>query len=210
MLETLTDWLILYKDIAPYAVFFLLLLAGCSIPISEDVLIIASGVLAGSSLPEKTVSLFLAAFLGSYLSDWIAYWMGRYVARRASKNGRCFGIPISRDFTKRFEGYFEKWGLLTLMIGRMIPFGFRNGIFMTAGAGRMPFYRFLISDGISCLIFSSVVFWLSFHAGTGSGGEGVEAWLSRIGLITLLVVSCGASFFLLRSFRSKKGMSRVQ
>ncbi len=208
MLETITDWLIFYKDFAPYMVFVLLLIAGCSLPISEDLLIIASGVLAGSSLQEKTLAFFLASFFGAYFSDWIAYGMGRYIARNASQNRPILGIPISLNMTNKFERYFEKWGSLTLVVGRMIPFGFRNGIFMTAGAGRMPFCRFLISDGISCFIFSSLVFWLSFYAGVG-GSAGIQSWISRIGLITFFLVSSVGSCILLRSFKSKKETSNI-
>ncbi len=207
MLETLTDWLLMYKDIAPYAVFFLLLLTGCSIPISEDVLVIASGVIAGSALPEKTYQLFLAAFLGSFFSDAIAYWMGRFVAKRAKKKGSCFGVSVSPEFTKQFERYFERWGLVTLIIGRLIPFGFRNGIFMTAGAGRMHFGKFIISDGISCLIFSAIVFWLSFHSGTG--GQGIESWLFRIGLITFFLVSSSISLIAVHKWRGRKGIENA-
>ncbi len=209
MLETMTNWLVLYGDFAPYILFILLILTGCSLPISEDLLVIASGALAGSQLPEKTISLFIAAFLGSYISDGIAYWIGRYLAKRAATHGRCCGIPISSRFTKKFEQYFEKWGALTLIIGRMIPFGFRNGIFMTAGAGKMPFIRFLISDGVSCFLFSSIVFWLSFNAGA-SGGEGIAAFLSKMGLIALFGSSALFSFLFLRSYRGKKRSHHVQ
>lgn len=207
MLQVLTDWLLSYQDGAPYLIFSLLLLTGCSVPISEDLLIIVSGVLAGSYLPDKTIPLFMAAFLGSYFSDTIAYAMGRYVAKRASKNGTLCGIRIS-PYTKRCSDYFDRWGIITLIVGRMIPFGFRNGIFMTAGAGKMSLFRFLVSDGISCALFSFVLFWLSFHAGL-QGGDGIEMWLSRIGLIVLVGGGFLALLFKIYSSRKQTSVEKI-
>lgn len=184
MIESMALWLSAHADHAPFFVFGLLLLAGFSFPISEDVLVIVSGVLASTVIPEQTIPLFIAVFLGSYLSDWIAYWIGRLLGARLSKLAM-FRKTLSVERKHIIERFFQKYGFLTLFVGRMIPFGIRNSVFMAAGAGRMSFGRFLIGDGLSCLLFSSVVFFLAFRA--GENYDKLHTFLSSMGYVAICV-----------------------
>ena len=164
MIESIAQWLTVHGDQAPLFVFGLLLLTGFSFPLSEDVIVIASGVIAATVIPEKAIPLFIAVYLGSFLSDWIAYCIGRFLGTQLRKF-RFFQEKLSSSRRKMISAFFQKYGFLTLFIGRLIPFGVRNSVFMAAGAGKMHFGRFLLSDGLSCLLFSSTVFYLSFRAG---------------------------------------------
>ncbi len=137
------------------------MLAGFNVPISEDLMIIVSGVLAGTVVPQNTYKLFAAVFLGSYLSDWVSYGLGRKFGKHL------WDIPwlarcINREKLSQVEKYFEKHGFLTLLFGRFIPFGVRNCIFLTAGMGRMPFLHFIIGDGIACFLSNTVLFSLAY------------------------------------------------
>ncbi len=185
MIESMTQWLSLHADHAPFVVFGLLLLAGFSFPISEDLLVIVSGVVASTVIPEKTIPLFIAVFLGSYLSDWIAYWIGRLLGTKLAQFAIC-RKTLSVERRDTVERFFRRYGLLTLFIGRMIPFGVRNSVFMAAGAGKMAFGRFLLGDGVSCLLFSSIVFFLAFRA--GENYDKLHHFLSSIGYVALCVV----------------------
>ena len=184
MIESIAQWLSIHADHAPFFVFGLLLLAGFSFPISEDVLVIVSGVLASTVIPEKTIPLFIAVFLGSYLSDWIAYWIGRLLGTKLSKLSM-FRRTLSIERRHIVERFFRRYGFLTLCIGRMIPFGVRNSVFMAAGAGKMNFGKFLLGDGLSCLLFSSVVFFLAFHA--GENYDKLQRFLSSMGYVAACV-----------------------
>ena len=177
MIESMTLWLSAHADHAPFFVFGLLLLAGFSFPISEDVLIIVSGVLASTVLPEQTIPLFIAVFFGSYISDWIAYWIGRLLGTKLTR------LSSQRRLT--IERFFHRYGFLTLFIGRMIPFGIRNSVFMAAGAGKMHFGRFLLGDGLGCLLFSSAVFFLAFRA--GENYDSLHRFLSSMGYVAAIV-----------------------
>lgn len=184
MIESMAQWLSLHADHAPFLVFGLLLLTGFSFPISEDLLVIVSGVLASTVIPEKTIPLFIAVFFGSYFSDWIAYWIGRSLGTRLGRLS-LFRRTLSDERRHVVERFFRRYGFLTLFIGRMIPFGIRNSIFMAAGAGKMKFGRFLLGDGLSCLLFSSIVFFLAVRAGENYGK--LQHALSSIGYVALCV-----------------------
>lgn len=152
---------------APYAhwiVFSLLMLAGFNVPISEDLMIIISAMIASTILPENTYLLFLGVFLGAYISDWTAYWIGRKFGRKLF-DIRFFAKALSKEKLEKTQSFYKKYGALTLLVGRFIPFGVRNGLFMTAGLGKMNFKKFLLVDGIACLISNSVLFYLTFQLG---------------------------------------------
>ena len=185
MIESMAQWLSIHADYAPFFVFGLLLLTGCSLPISEDALVIASGVLASTVMPEKTIPLFIAVFVGSYLSDWIAYWIGRLVGTRLP-GFSLFKKALSTERRRMVERFFHRYGVLTLFVGRMIPFGIRNSVFMAAGAGGMRFGRFLLGDGLGCLLFSSAIFFLAFRAGENYGS--LNRLLSSTGYVAAAVL----------------------
>lgn len=156
-MEALLVWLYELGPIAPLIIFAGLIITGFSLPLSEDLLIIASGVLASTVLSDYTLELFAACFLGSFLADCVAYLLGRLFGDK---------LAIKKETRmQKLSSFYEKYGFWALFVGRCIPFGIRNGIFMTAGAAKMPFRKFLLSDGIACAGFSSLLFFLAYSCG---------------------------------------------
>jgi len=163
-MDSLVELIHQHAHHAHWIVFSMLMLAGLNIPISEDLMIITSGLIAATILPENTLILFTAVFLGSYLSDWVAYWIGRTLGRKMWKF-KWFKKTIDPQRLIQTQLFYEKYGFFTLLIGRFIPFGVRNCLFLTAGIGKMHFGKFLISDGIACLLSNSVLFFLTYELG---------------------------------------------
>jgi membrane-associated protein len=191
MIEPLLLWLCEHAENAHWIIFWMLVIAGFSLPISEDLLLIASGVLASTIMPERTVHLFFAALLGSYLSDWIAYGIGRGLG------SKIYAMKwFARAKKERLEAFYQKYGFWTLMVGRCIPFGLRNGIFMAAGAGKMPFGRFLLIDGLACLLFSTCLFYLAYVG--GQNYEILYKYVYQAGVIVLAIIAFSVLFFWLK------------
>jgi membrane-associated protein len=163
-MESLVQWFSTHGQNAPYILFGLLLLAGFSLPISEEVMLMIAGVLASSFIPERTLPLFFAVFLGCYFSDWIAYWIGRFLGYRLY-SVRFLHFAFCERKVKKLNRFFSSYGFLTLVIGRFIPFGVRNGIFMTAGVGKMHFGKFALIDLLGCFSFSLLIFSLAYYCG---------------------------------------------
>ncbi len=153
-----------HAQLAHWWIFSLLMLAGLNVPISEDLLIIISGVLASTIVPENTWKLFAAIFLGAYLSDWMVYSIGRWLAPHMRRI-RWFARVFHEDKIKKIQAYYKKYGTLTLVIGRFIPFGIRNALFVTAGLGKMRLLKFLIIDGVACLLSNTALFTLTYFCG---------------------------------------------
>lgn len=156
-METLLQWASHHAHYAHWIFFSILLLSGLNLPISEDLIIIAGASLAATLVPENTPKLFAAIFLGCYLSDNICYGLGRYVGPKLR--------IVKKERVERIQSYYAKYGFWTLLVGRFIPFGVRNALFLTAGLGKMPFRTFLLSDGVACALSNSTLFTLAYLAG---------------------------------------------
>ena len=149
---------------AHWLIFGSLMLAGLNIPISEDLMIIISAILASSIIPEHAISLFVALFLGCYISDIMVYFIGRFLGRRLW-NFKWFSKTVSIKKLDQASAFYEKHGFFTLLIGRFIPFGVRNCLFLTAGMTRMNFAKFALSDGIACFFSNIVLFSIAYSIG---------------------------------------------
>ncbi len=147
-----------------WIIFVSLLLAGFHLPISEDLMILTAGVLASAIVPEHLYLLWATLFVGAYISDWIAYWTGRLLGPKLLQL-RWFKKFITQERLNRMHSFYEKWGIATFIVGRFVPFGVRNCLFISAGMGKISFPKFLFMDGIASFISTSLGFWLSYSFG---------------------------------------------
>ncbi|MCH9614445.1 MAG: Inner membrane protein [Chlamydiia bacterium] len=158
------DYILAHIHLAPYLIAALILLAGINIPISIDVVIVLAAFIAGSLVPEKALAFFLAITIASYFSAWLSYWFGRKLGRKVLKI-RFFAKMFPEEKLERINKFYSKHGLLVLIIGRFIPFGTRNCIFMTTGMTEVSFSRFALRDLIACPIWASCAFYLWYSLG---------------------------------------------
>lgn len=163
-METILLFIQNHVQYAHWMVFGLLMLAGLNLPISEDLLIIVCGVFSSTIAPENTWKIFTFLFLGAYLSDWMVYWIGRLWGSNLWRIS-WFARLFHPKRLKQIERYYKQYGVLTLLVGRFIPFGVRNCLFATAGMGKMHFGKFLLGDGLACLLSNTALFTLSYFCG---------------------------------------------
>lgn len=149
---------------APYIIFGLLLLAGFNLPVSEDVMLFTSAILAAKN-PEYKYLLFTGVFLGAYFSDLICYgFIGRYLGPKLFEI-KFFANMVPPERIEKVNQFYAKYGVATLIIGRFIPFGVRNALFLTAGLGKMNAWKFALSDLLACTISCVTFFYLYYTFG---------------------------------------------
>jgi membrane-associated protein len=163
-MEALTLYIESNVQYAHLIIFGALLLAGLNIPVSEDAMLFISGVLA-SSHPAYLPHLFIGVYMGAYLSDLICYSLGRFLGPKLFEI-RFFANMVPPERIRKIHTFYEKYGIVTLLVGRFIPFGVRNGLFLTAGLGQMTFVKFALSDLAACTISTVTFFSLYYHYGT--------------------------------------------
>ncbi len=149
---------------AHWFVFAGALLAALHIPISIDVLMILSATLAATLVPEHTFHLFLGITAGCLLSAWLSYWIGRTLGIKLIET-RFFSKILSPKRLQKVAKFYKKYGFFALIIGRFIPFGVRNGLFMSSGMTKVPFLKFVYRDAIACCLWCSVTFFLFYTVG---------------------------------------------
>jgi membrane protein DedA with SNARE-associated domain len=194
--EQLLEFIQTNAQHAHYIIFSALLLAGFNLPVSEDAMLFISGFLASKN-PELLVPLFLAVYLGAYFSDMICYWLGRLLGPKLWEI-KFFANMISKDKVDKIHGFYERYGFLTLLVGRFIPFGVRNGLFLTAGLGKMNFPKFASADFIACTISCSFFFTLYYKLGDSA----IE--LVKKGNLILIIVAIVVTTLIFFKIKSKQ------
>ena len=197
-MEAFLDFVQANVQYAPYAFFGLLFLAGFNLPVSEDLMLFSSALIAIKN-PEMKYQLFTGVFLGAYISDLICYaLMGRYLGQKIFKI-KFFSKMITDEKLEKVNAFYSKYGIFTLLIGRFIPFGVRNALFLTAGLGKMNAWKFAISDLIACVVSCVFFFWLYF-----TYGESVVGVVAKGNKILFGVVALSLSgFFIHKKIRQR-------
>tara|TARA_R110002072_G_scaffold64203_1_gene159063 strand:- start:37453 stop:38049 length:597 start_codon:yes stop_codon:yes gene_type:complete len=163
-MEAILEYVQQHVQYAPYIIFGLLLLAGFNLPVSEDIMLFTSAIIAAKN-PEYKYQLFAGVFLGAYFSDLICYgFMGRFLGPKIFQI-KMFASMVSQEKIDKVNAFYNKYGVITLILGRFIPFGIRNVLFFTAGLGKMNALKFSLSDLLACTISCATFFYLYFTFG---------------------------------------------
>ena len=182
-MEPIVNFIVENSQYAHWMVFTLILLAGLNLPISIDVVMVLTAFLAATLIPEYTPFLFVSILLGTYFSAMICYWVGRKVGIKLLKIPY-FAKLLPQERLEKVGKFYEKYGLLTLLIGRFIPFGIRNCIFMTTGMSKANFRQFILRDALACSLWTSVCFFGFYHL-----GQNYELLLSKVKTLNLFIFS---------------------
>lgn len=157
-MDSLIEWIVRHAEQAHWFIFGALVITGFNIPISADILMVIAGFLAATVIPEHFWHLYGAIFLGCYFSAAIAYWVGRLLGGRLCHQ-RGFNRLFPPERLAKIQRFYAKHGFWTLLVGRFIPFGIRNCIFMSSGMSRVPFLQFALRDLVACLTWTSLAFY---------------------------------------------------
>ncbi len=163
-MESIFSYICSHAEHAHLIIFTLIILAGFCIPISEDLMLLLAGGIASTCVPERTVSFYIWIFFACWFSAWIAYWMGRLLGPKLLTLP-WFKNILKPSRLKKIKGYFQRFGIFTFIVGRFIPGGVRNAIFLTAGLTKMPFGTFIARDVVACFIASITIFSIGYISG---------------------------------------------
>ena len=165
-----------------YAVFLLMMIDAVFPAASEIVMLYAGAVAAGVLAATNHVSLFgakigygfgafvvmaLAGTIGYFVGGLIGYAIGVYGGRPLLANhGRWF--HLSPDRLDRAERWFDKWGNVGVLVGRVTPV-VRSFVSIPAGIFKMPFGAYCLYSFIGSAVWAFVI--SGFGYGLGSSYE---------------------------------------
>jgi membrane protein DedA with SNARE-associated domain len=180
----------LYGIIETYGIYAVFLL--CTV--EGDLTLLLSGVLAQSGFfgPYSFLKVIVAGTLGGVAGDTFGYFVGRFF-RHTVRDYRFY-----RMAQPRIERLVDNFGGYAIIMSKYI-YGIRAGMCIFNGVARMPLWRFVAIDTVSCFIWSSLL------AGAGFFFSGFVTSIigdfQQIGKALFVIVVIGiAGFYLLERF----------
>jgi len=187
-------WLVAHT----YAVVFLgMILDATGLPFPGRILLVAAGSFAATGAVDL-VGVILLGAVGAVVGDHLWYFAGRFNAQRLLRLYCRLTLSSHRCVT-RTRDHFERFGALTIVIGRFVA-AVRIFAWPMASAHGITYARFLAWDLIAALLWSAAFVVLGWIVGDQWG-----AVMERFGGVTLvlsaLVVVAVAGLFGVRLWR---------
>ncbi len=159
MLETLFSHL-QGSPLALFGLWGLLVFCGIGLPLPEDTILIAAGMLA-SAHQISWVYTSALMYVGILAGDSIIFALGRYFGSRLLEQ-RWTQRILSPTRRERVQEMFKRYGVTVFFVARFLP-GLRAPIFCTAGAMRAKYGKFLLMDGLAALVSAPLFVWLGHY-----------------------------------------------
>ena len=130
-------------------IFLVLFVAGLGAPIPEEAPILAAGILASQQVIRWWLAL-IVCFVGVLSGDIVLYWVGHHWGERIM-DWRFTRFVLTPEREKTVVEAYHRHGVKIVFTARFVA-GFRAAAFLTAGIVRIPFWKFLLVDGIAALV----------------------------------------------------------
>ena len=130
------------------AVFVLMVGESCGFPFPSEVIMPTSGLLAASGHMNLVAAIFAGA-AANLVGSLIAYGVAaRWGEPLLLGPGRYIGIR--RHHLEIADGWFQRWGLLAVLLGRVLPV-IRTYISFPAGLARIDLAKFSLLTFVGAL-----------------------------------------------------------
>lgn len=132
--------------------------SGIPLPIPGDIFIATVAALPKSNYPLTILIVVTATLVGSTILFTISKKYGNKLLIKYGKY-----IKVTPQKVKRIEKWFEKYGGLAIIIGRLIP-GLRIVTPIAAGLFDIPYKTFWIYTTIAAFIWANIYFVIGKYA----------------------------------------------
>ncbi|HEY6378974.1 MAG TPA: DedA family protein [Candidatus Dormibacteraeota bacterium] len=175
------------------AVFVLMTLESCGIPIPSELVMPVAGALAAGAFGHGSingVAAVLAGAFGNLAGSLIAYAIAALWGERFLLGpGRYIGIR--RHHVELADGLFQRRGPALVFFGRMVP-AVRTYISFPAGMARMPLLSFSLLTFAGALLWCAALTYAGYQAGVNydriNGAIGKVAIVAGVLIVVAVVV----------------------
>lgn len=157
MIETIFNICSVHPLLFCCAIFILFMLAGCNIPISIDVLVIGVAFYATHLPKESAFFYYLLCCVSALSASSLAFYLGTLILKKG-KNIRFFSALLPQSAFNKNNRFARSLSAPLFFVGRFVPFGIRNILYISAGLTNYPYKRFLITDAIATFLWSGLLF----------------------------------------------------
>ncbi|WP_079535715.1 DedA family protein [Phoenicibacter congonensis] len=145
-----------------------------------DSLLFAAGVFSVDGGGLNLIATLLVFYAAAILGNTSNYWIARFLGQRIIDSGKVKSLTPER--MEKLDRFFEKYGGLTIVITRFMPF-FRTFAPFIAGTGHMNFGKFTMFNAIGGIS------WVSLFVLVGYFFGGVEFVQQHFEIIILGIVA---------------------
>ncbi|MCC6176516.1 MAG: DedA family protein [Chloroflexi bacterium] len=185
-----------YDDIAVF-LFVLVEESGVPLPVPSDLVMVVSGYWIATGRMSALWALFLlesATLVGTSILYWLARRGGRPLVYRYGRY-----IHLDRERLDRAERWFQRYGGLAVVLGRIIP-GLRIATPLMAGLFGIPYRIFLPAVTLGSFTYILVFVGLGYFVGPRA-----LSWLHgpefSLRAVMTIIVFLGVAAFLATTYR---------
>jgi membrane protein DedA with SNARE-associated domain len=162
------------------AIFALMALESACIPIPSEAIMLFAGFAVSKG--ELTMAgIVIAGVLGNLVGSLAGYAIGYYGRTDLLERNRLFHVSPAR--LRQTEGWFERYGDVTVFFSRMLPL-VRTFVSVPAGVARMRLGRFALLTTLGSIP------WVLALALIGKGvGQNWESWRHNLGYLDYVVAA---------------------
>ncbi len=168
-------WIIALGPVLVYCPLFLVVFIETGVVffpfLPGDSLLFACGVFSHpgmyDGLPDgeglNLIASLLVFYAAAILGNTSNYWIARFFGARIIDSGKVKALTPER--MRKLDEFFEKWGGLTIVITRFMPF-FRTFAPFIAGTGHMNFGKFTLFNAIGGISWVSLFVLVGYFFGS--------------------------------------------
>ncbi len=172
----------------------LLVLNSSGIPIPSEVILPFSGYLV---YLDRFNMLFViaAGVAGCNIGSAIAYWIGAKGGRPlVERYGKW--VLMSRHDLDRMVWFFNRYGAIAILVGRMLPV-VQTYVAFPAGIARMSRLRFHIYTTVGSLIWYFCLAWAGMKLGAAWDSDpAMHEWFHRFHLVVFAALAAAVAWFI--------------
>lgn len=184
-------------------IVLLMAIESACIPLPSEVIMPFSGYLVSRGVLDLWL-VSLAGAVGCVLGSVVAYYAGalggRPLVERYGKYVLISGHDL--DLADRF---FERWGQIAVLVGRLLPV-VRTFIAFPAGVARMRMVPFLVYTFVGSFVWSLGLAWIGVVLGENWGT--LKVYFHRFDFAIAVLVVVGAVWWVWRHLRETRSAGR--
>jgi membrane protein DedA with SNARE-associated domain len=181
---------------------FLMGVESACVPLPSEVIMPFAGYLVYARQFSSLAMVATLGAIGCNLGSVVAYEVGAYGGRPLIERWGKY-ILMSRHDLDASENFFEKYGSVTVFIGRLLPV-VRTFIALPAGIARMPRGKFHFYTFAGSWPWCYALAWVGFKLGTfWDTDPRLKQWMHRFDAVIVLALAVGFVFFVRNHWKNR-------
>lgn len=197
-------------NISYTAVGILMTVESSFIPFPSEIVIPPAVMVAADPVAPNGMKIWiivlvgtLGALLGAYINYFISRWVGRPIIYKFADSKLGHALRLSSDKIQRAENYFNDHGVVSTLVGRLIPV-IRQLISIPAGLSKMNIGTFTLFTFIGAAAWNCVLGLLGYLAVKAGGMEFIYKYSGMLSKVIIVIFVAAVAVLVIRAIIKKR------